>query len=89
MHTLISMAKIVPILSRFVALLPLMVLPLASCASSGGVIGEAIPTWAGGMPKHLPPRPGTAEYEEFRKRLEERSKIDTEQQNPKKSEIAD
>src|SRR5437899_10431175 len=40
MHMLIFMAKIVPILPRFVALLPLMVLPLASCASSGGVIGE-------------------------------------------------
>ncbi len=36
---------------------------------------DAIPQWAGGMPADVPPRPGTAKYDEFmrereRKRLE-------------------
>ena len=37
--------------------------------------GELLPTWAGGMPTDVPPRPGTAKYDEYmkeqeRKRLE-------------------
>jgi len=37
--------------------------------------GEALPTWLGGMPADVPPRPGTPKYDEFvkeqeRKRLE-------------------
>jgi hypothetical protein len=37
--------------------------------------GEALPAWLGGMPSDVPPRPGTAKYDEFmkeqeRKRLE-------------------
>ena len=38
-------------------------------------VSDAIPQWAGGLPRDAPPRPGTAEYDEFmrereRKRLE-------------------
>jgi hypothetical protein len=38
-------------------------------------MSDAIPQWAGGLPRDAPPRPGTAEYDEFmrereRKRLE-------------------
>jgi hypothetical protein len=87
MHTLISMAKVVPIMARLVALL-LALTPLVSCAGIGAGIGEAIPTWAGGMPKNLPPRPGTPEYEEYKNRLEGRSKIDTEQQDSRNSDVA-
>jgi hypothetical protein len=37
--------------------------------------GEALPTWLGGMPADVPPRPGSPQYDEFmkereRKRLE-------------------
>ncbi len=37
--------------------------------------GEVLPTWLGGMPGDVPPRPGTPKYDEFmkeqeRKRLE-------------------
>jgi len=85
MHTLIFMAKVVPMVARLVALLAL-IMPLVSCASSGAGIGEMIPTWAGGMPKNMPPRPGTPEYEEYKKRLEGHSKIDAEQQDSKKSD---
>jgi hypothetical protein len=38
-------------------------------------ISDTLPQWAGGMPPDVPPRPGSAKYEEFmrereRKRLE-------------------
>lgn len=55
---------------------PILAMLLASCGGSGGIVGEALPTWAGGMPKDVPPRPGTPEYEEHKKRLEGRSKVD-------------
>jgi hypothetical protein len=42
---------------------------LASCAPKGN-IGDYIPQWAGGPPKNLPPRPGTPEYDEFKRRLD-------------------
>jgi hypothetical protein len=37
--------------------------------------GEALPTWLGGMPADVPPRPGSPKYDEFlnereRKRIE-------------------
>ncbi|MDP1867483.1 MAG: hypothetical protein Q8L13_14235 [Bradyrhizobium sp.] len=57
---------------------------IASCGLGGcGSINEkiaagmsdAIPQWAGGLPADVPPRPGTAKYDEFmqereRKRLQ-------------------
>lgn len=44
-------------------------LGLAGCSSVGPTIGDALPEWAGGLPKDAPPRPGTPEYEEYRRRL--------------------
>lgn len=35
-------------------------------------VGDAIPTWAGGMPADAPPRPGTAKYDEFMRERERR-----------------
>ncbi|WP_249779879.1 hypothetical protein [Bradyrhizobium sediminis] len=32
--------------------------------------GAAIPQWAGGLPRDAPPRPGTAEYDEFMRERE-------------------
>jgi hypothetical protein len=43
-------------------------LSTASCA--GGYIGDHVPQWAGGLPKDLPPRPGSPDYQEYRDRLE-------------------
>ena len=52
---------------------------LGGCSSInerlGPVVGEAIPQWAGGLPKDVPPRRGTPEYDAYmqereRKRLE-------------------
>jgi hypothetical protein len=45
---------------------------LASCSGgvTGGAIGDYAPQWAGGFPKDLPPRPGTPEYDAWRKKQE-------------------
>jgi hypothetical protein len=40
-------------------------LALAGCASFSGFVSDNWPTWAGGMPKDVPPRPGAPGYEEF------------------------
>jgi hypothetical protein len=40
-------------------------MPLGSCTSFSGVVSDAWPTWLGGMPKDVPPRPGAPGYEEF------------------------
>jgi hypothetical protein len=36
---------------------------VASCADISHKIVDTIPEWAGGMPKKVPPRPGTPEYD--------------------------
>ena len=54
-------------MARILALL-IAGLALASC--SGGIVGDALPEWAGGYPKNLPPRPGTADYDAFRQKLD-------------------
>jgi hypothetical protein len=41
---------------------------LVSC--SGSNPGDYIPVWAGGLPKNVPPRPGSPEYDAYRKNLE-------------------
>jgi hypothetical protein len=38
---------------------------LASCSSTGAFIGDNLPEWAGGLPKGVPPRPGTPGYDEY------------------------
>jgi hypothetical protein len=38
---------------------------LGACAPFAGAVSDAWPTWAGGMPKDVPPRPGAPGYEEF------------------------
>jgi hypothetical protein len=43
----------------------LLGLTLASCASFSGYVSDHWPTWAGGMPKEVPPRPGQPGYDEF------------------------
>jgi hypothetical protein len=57
----------------------LFALALAGCALGGcGTINEKlsagtadlIPAWAGGLPADAPPRPGTAQYDEFMRERE-------------------
>src|SRR5579872_2834548 len=38
---------------------------LAGCSSFSGFVADTWPTWAGGMPKDVPPRPGAPGYDEF------------------------
>jgi hypothetical protein len=49
--------------------LPIMALcaclALAGCGSFSGFVADTWPTWAGGMPKDVPPRPGAPGYEDF------------------------
>jgi hypothetical protein len=33
-------------------------------------VSDAIPTWAGGLPADAPPRPGTAQYDEYMRERE-------------------
>ncbi len=40
-------------------------LALGACASFSGYVADSWPTWAGGMPKDVPPRPGAPGYDEF------------------------
>jgi hypothetical protein len=55
-----------------VTLFCVLVVPsLAACNSIGATVSDVLPEWAGGLPKDAPPRPGTPEYEEFRRRLEQ------------------
>ena len=44
---------------------------LTGCGSVGPVVGDVLPQWAGGLPKDTPPRPGTPEYDEYRRQLME------------------
>jgi hypothetical protein len=46
-------------------LLLLGCLCLGSCASFSATVSDHWPTWAGGMPNDVPPRPGAPGYEEF------------------------
>ncbi len=38
---------------------------LGACSSLSGYVADSWPTWAGGMPKDVPPRPGAPGYNEF------------------------
>jgi hypothetical protein len=64
---------------------------VASCATYDANVGKVvdmIPEWAGGLPKGVPPRPGTPEYEAHRKSIEERGKAGAQPQDTKKSDAA-
>jgi hypothetical protein len=52
-----------------IALLVIAGIVVASC-TSGGTVGQLMPHWVGGLPKDVPPRPGTPEYEAYRQQLE-------------------
>jgi hypothetical protein len=49
---------------------------------------DMIPEWAGGLPKGVPPRPGTPEYEAYRKGIDERGEHGAQSQDAKKSDAA-
>jgi hypothetical protein len=71
---------------RLVALL-LLGTALASCGTYQANVGKVvdmIPEWVGGLPKGVPPRPGTPEYEAHRKGIDERGTGGAQPQDAKK-----
>lgn len=44
---------------------------LTSCAPVSAVVADNVPTWLGGMPKDVPPRRGTPEYDAWMKKRAE------------------
>lgn len=52
-------------------------LALASCSASrmAGTVAD-MPEWAGGLPKGVPPRPGTVEYDQWQQqRAQEAARV--------------
>src|SRR4051794_10599586 len=44
---------------------------LMSCAPVSAVVSDNMPMWLGGMPKDVPPRRGTPEFDEWMKKRNE------------------
>lgn len=42
---------------------------VASCSSMGAMIGDNLPTWAGGLPPGTPPRQGEPGYDAYLKSI--------------------
>ena len=53
------------------ALAAIACIMLSACASTGGIVADSVPTWLGGMPKDVPPRRGTPEYDAWQKKRTE------------------
>jgi hypothetical protein len=51
------------------ALLIASTILVTGCTAAGNFVADRWPHWANGEPPDAPPRPGTPEYEEFRKQL--------------------
>ncbi len=77
-----------PVRIRHVAVLATLALLAGGLGGCGTInekladgVGDYVPQWMGGEPADVPPRPGTAKYDEFqkeqeRKRLEVKTKDD-------------
>jgi hypothetical protein len=66
-------------MARLLALV-IVATALAACA---GHVSDYIPTWLGGPPKDLPPRPGTPEYDVYRKKMDDEVTRDKSKDPPK------
>jgi hypothetical protein len=67
------------VMARLIALV-IVATALAACA---GHVADYIPTWAGGPPKDLPPRPGTPEYDAYRQKMDDEVTRDKSKDPPK------
>jgi hypothetical protein len=66
-----------PINARLIATVLALVVASAALGGCGSInermsagVSDAIPAWAGGLPADAPPRPGTAQYDEFMRERE-------------------
>jgi hypothetical protein len=57
-------------MARLIRISVVLAVALSTASCAGGYIGDHVPQWAGGLPKDLPPRPGSPDYQEYRDRLE-------------------
>src|SRR6266536_6270244 len=67
------------VMARLIALV-IVATALAACA---GHVADYIPTWAGGPPQDLPPRPGTPEYDAYRQKMDDEVTRDKSKDPPK------
>jgi hypothetical protein len=75
-------------MARLMVLIILAGSDLVSC-TSGHNLGDYVPVWAGGLPSNAPPRPGTPEYDAYRKTLEGEAARDKSKDPPKPKTDAD
>jgi hypothetical protein len=68
-----------PVMARLIAL-AIVATALAACA---GHVSDHIPTWLGGPPKGMPPRPGTPEYDAYRQKMDDEVTRDKSKDPPK------
>jgi hypothetical protein len=40
---------------------------LSACSSFSHFVADTLPPWAGGLPEDAPPRPGTPQYEDYKR----------------------
>jgi len=66
-----------PINAPLIATVLALVVASAALGGCGSInerlsagVSDAIPAWAGGLPADAPPRPGTAQYDEFMRERE-------------------
>jgi hypothetical protein len=61
----------------------IVAVPFLGSCSGGNVVADRTPEWLGGMPKGVPPRPGTPEYDAFTKKQEAEANRDKSKDPPK------
>jgi hypothetical protein len=66
-----------------VAVLAIAASVLTSCADISHTVVDSIPSWAGGLPKNVPPRPNTAEYDAWMQQREAEAARDKSKDPPK------
>jgi hypothetical protein len=76
---MVTPPAICSVMARLIALL-IVATALTACASH---VADYIPTWAGGPPKDLPPRPGTPEYDAYRQKMDDEITRDKSKDPPK------
>lgn len=61
-----------------------LIVPLtAGCSSISGVVADAFPHWAGGLPADAPPRPSDPRYEEYERALQAKAEGPAKAEEPK------
>jgi hypothetical protein len=70
-----------PAMARLITLIVASAI-LGSCSSKTNPVADYLPEWAGGLPKGVPPRPGTPEYDALRQKSETEANRDKSKDAP-------